>query len=65
MTAGEFKIWALQLEAQGLLERNGFRNGEIVWRLTEAGLRDGFPPVPVSISSRGMRRRMGPSRRRP
>jgi len=64
MTADEFKIWALQLEAQGLLERNGFRNGEIVWRLTEAGLRLGFPPVPASISSRGRRRHLSPTRRR-
>ena len=43
-TEEQFQKMALGLEARGLIERNGERNGEIVWRLTEAGARS-EPPV--------------------
>jgi hypothetical protein len=74
MTADEFKKWALDLETRGLLKRNGERNGEIVWVLTEAGIRLGFPPVPAGTSHLGFppipiertheRRRLSPTRGR-
>ena len=56
MTPEQFQKMALDLEAWGLIERNGERNGEIVWRLTEAGVRSGLPaPAKRRLNSRRKR----------
>jgi hypothetical protein len=38
-TFNELEATALSLEKKGLIERKGFRHGQIVWGLTAAGRR--------------------------
>ena len=61
MTREEFREFfeevTLDLEARGLIERAGVRNGQIAWRVTEAGLRSSTPPLPPRRSKSAARKR--------